>query len=202
MTRRRGRCCATCAPASWPGCSATEIPPSPGQPRPELMTVYLRYTSYTRLTAMTADDQLAGFLAKYTPEVAAQAEDALAKMRQRLPNAFQMVYDNYNALVIGFGPTERPSEAIFSIVVYPRYVSLCFLQGATQGLSDPQKLLQGGGNTVRHIRLDSAATLDEPAVQQLMEQSLELAMVPLEPSAQGGLFIRSISAKQRPRRPT
>jgi len=151
---------------------------------------------------MTADDQLAGFLAKYTPEVAAQAEDALAKMRQRLPNAFQMVYDNYNALVIGFGPTERPSEAIFSIVVYPRYVSLCFLQGATQGLSDPQKLLQGGGNTVRHIRLDSAATLDEPAVQQLMEQSLELAMVPLEPSAQGGLFIRSISAKQRPRRPT
>jgi len=40
-----------------------------------------------------------------------------------------MVYDNYNALVIGFGPNDRPSLAIFSIVLFPRWVTLCFLQG-------------------------------------------------------------------------
>ena len=46
-----------------------------------------------------------------------------------------------NALAIGFGPTERASEAIFSIAVFPRWVSLFFLQGA--GLPDPDGILQG-----------------------------------------------------------
>ena len=61
--------------------------------------------------------QLDSFIAKFTPEVAAIASATLAKMRKRLPNATQLVYDNYNALAIGFGPSERTSDAIFSIAV-------------------------------------------------------------------------------------
>src|SRR3981081_2754442 len=95
------------------------------------------------------ETQLAGFLAKYTPEIAALAKDIRAKMRKRLPGAFELVYDNYNALAIGFGPSERTSDAIFSIALFPRWVSLCFLQGA--GLLDPHKLLKGKGKQARHI---------------------------------------------------
>ena len=61
------------------------------------------------------------------PEIGALAKAILGKMRKRLPRAVELVYDNYNALVIGFGPTERASDAIFSIAVYPRWVSLFFL---------------------------------------------------------------------------
>jgi hypothetical protein len=86
-----------------------------------------------------AERQLESFLKKYDPEVAAFARRALAKMRKLMPGAVEMVYDNYNWLVIGFSPSERPSEAIFSIVLPPRRVTLCFLQGA--GLTDPAKRL-------------------------------------------------------------
>lgn len=61
-----------------------------------------------------AQRQLDSFLDKYTPEVAGFARSALVKMRKLVPGAIEMVYDNYNWLVVGFGPTERPSEAIFS----------------------------------------------------------------------------------------
>ena len=71
------------------------------------------------------------------------------------------MYDNYNALVVGFGPTERPSDALFSIVVYPRYVSLAFLTGAT--LTDPEGVLEGEGKKVRHVRLNEAGVIDSPA---------------------------------------
>src|SRR3954451_23441382 len=98
----------------------------------------------------TPKQQLAGFIAKYTPEIAAQARRVLAKMRSVMPGAIEMVYDNYNWLVIGFGPTERPSEAIFSIILAPRWVTVCFLHGAK--LKDPRKRLQGKGNQVRTIR--------------------------------------------------
>ena len=111
---------------------------------------------------MTAEEQLGRFIAKFTPEIAALAESALAKMRKRFPTALQLVYDNYNALAIGFGPTERPSDAIFSIALYPKRVSLCFLQGG---------------------------------------EALAAAKVPFGPSGAGRLIIKSVSAKQRPRRP-
>ena len=64
----------------------------------------------------TAEAQLEKFLARYTPEIAGLAKAALQKMRKRLPGAVEMVYDNYNALVIGFCPGERPSDVAFSSI--------------------------------------------------------------------------------------
>src|SRR5205809_6275463 len=114
------------------------------------------------MNAASPAKQLDGFMAKYTPEIGRLARAILAKMRERLPGAVEMVYDNYNGLVIGFGPTDRPSEAVFSIVLFPRWVTLCFLQGAK--VPDPQKRLRGDGKQVRHIRLASADDLDTPGV--------------------------------------
>jgi len=142
--------------------------------------------------------QLDRFLGKYTPEISALARRCLAKMRRRLPGATQLVYDNYNALVIGFGPSDKASRAIFSIVLYPRYMTLFFLQGAR--LPDPQRILQGSGNVVRRIRLESATVLDSQPVQELMGVALKRAIQPIDPRARGRLVIKSISAKQRPRR--
>jgi hypothetical protein len=122
-------------------------------------------------------------------------------MRKRLPTAVQFVYDNYNALGVGFSPTERPGDVIFSIVLYPRRVSLFFLQAAKSKLDDPEKLLQGSGNLVRFIPLESAAVLDSAPVRKLMDQALARAKVPMSRSGKGKLIIQSISARQRPRRP-
>jgi len=147
--------------------------------------------------------QLDSFLAKYDPEVEAFARRALAKMRKLVPGAIEMVYDNYNWLVIGFGPSERPSEAIFSLVLPPGRVTLCFLQGA--GLPDPARRLEGSGNVVRNIRLYNAGepdrkVLDDPEVRALINVALNRAKVPMPAGARRKLIIRSISARQRPRR--
>src|SRR4051812_40760037 len=99
--------------------------------------------------------QLNAFLDRFSPEIAAKARAARAALRRQLAGAVEMVYDNYNALVIGFSPTERPSDAVLSIVIYPKKVSVCFIEG--RHLADRQGLLQGGGNQVRFITLDRAA---------------------------------------------
>src|SRR3954465_14128074 len=95
--------------------------------------------------------QLALFINRFSPEIAKLARAARAKLRKRLPRAIEMVYDNSYALVIGYSPTERPSDAILSLVIYPKKVSVCFLQG--KHLDDPDGLLQGDGNQVRWVRL-------------------------------------------------
>ena len=144
--------------------------------------------------------QLAGFLAKFTPEVAGQAEEILTRLRARLPHALELVYDNYNALAIGFGPTERASDAIVSVAVFPRWVSLFFLQA--KGLPDPAGILKGEGSVVRHIVLPTPSALDEPEIQALIHEALNRAKVPLSANISHRIIIKSISAKQRPRRPT
>ena len=147
----------------------------------------------------SSEAQLEAFFKKYEPSIAAQGRAIRARMSELLPGAVQLVYDNYNALVIGFGPSDHASEAPFSIALYPRWVTLFFLQGA--GLPDPQKLLKGSGKIVRHIVLKSPEDLDLPAVRALMAAALRRAEVGIDPDAPGELVIRSISPKQRPRRP-
>jgi len=150
--------------------------------------------------AETPRAQLAGFMAKYTPAMAKEGRAALTRLRRLVPGAVQMVYDNWNGLVIGFGPTERPSEAVVSILMVPDHVSLCFIQDAPD-LPDPRHLLQGSGNVVRHIKLTSARDLDTPAIRALVKAAVSRSEVPFDPRRRGSLVIRSISKKQRPRRP-
>lgn len=146
----------------------------------------------------TPEKQLAGFIAKFTPEMAKRIRTARAKMRKRIPQALELVYDNYNFFVIGYGPSEKASEAIFSLAAQAKGLSLCFLQGAR--LPDPKRLLRGSGNVVRNVRLETADTLDRPEVDALISVALERAKTPLPPQGRHQLIIKSVSAKQRPRR--
>lgn len=151
-------------------------------------------------SAAAVRKQIDGFIAKYTPEVEREARLARAALRKWMPAAVELVYDNYQFLVFGFGPSERAGEAVLSLALTPRWVTLCFLQGAR--LDDPAGLLRGSGSTVRSIRLlEGAAQLREPGVEALIGQALARAKVPIPQGGDGYTIVRSVSAKQRPRRP-
>jgi hypothetical protein len=143
--------------------------------------------------------QLAGFIAKYDPAVARLARSTRAALRKRLPTANELVYDNYQFLAIGYGPNQRTSECVVSLTVSPKGAALCFIYGAK--LPDPGKVLFGGGNQVRFARLESAATLSNPRVEALLRAALKQAKTPMPKTGKGVTIIKSISAKQRPRRP-
>ena len=151
------------------------------------------------VTTASPTAQWRSFLAKYHPKTAAEARRALMKMRALVPGATEMVYDNYNALVVGFGPSERASEAVLSLAVFPKWVTLCFLQNGPR-IPDPDQLLQGSGNVVRHVRLTSAEDLDKPAVKRLIRETLRMAEVPIKRSAKGRMLIKSVSARRRSRK--
>jgi hypothetical protein len=140
-----------------------------------------------------------GFLARFNPEIVELVKASLVRMRKRVPGAMELVYDNFNALVIGFGPTDRASHAVFSIAIYPRWANLFFLQGAR--LADPNRLLKGGGGVVRHLRLSDPKLIDDPGVRDLIERAMAQAPMPMDPKAKRRMIIKSISAKQRPRKP-
>jgi hypothetical protein len=119
-------------------------------------------------------------------------------MHARFPNAKQLVYDNYNFLVIGFGPTVRASDAIFSLAAQRTGINLCFLQHGAD-LPDPAGVLRGSGKIVRNLPLQMAKDLDSPDTEALISAALQRAKVPMDASDELEVIIKSVSAKQRPR---
>jgi len=156
----------------------------------------------TRITSPNnnAEDQLAECIDKFTPEMARAIRAVRAALRKRLPTANELVYDNYNFFVIGYSSTLRPSDCFTQLVADAHGVRLAFYYGST--LPDPAGILLGGGNQNRFIRLVSARDLRKPEVEALIRAAVAQGKAPLPATGRGALVIRSVSAKQRPRRVT
>src|SRR3954471_2630819 len=87
--------------------------------------------SFMEVDMTTPAKQLAGFIAKFDPAIASLARSCRTILRKRFPTALELVYDNYNALAIGYASTERASDCIVSLAVFPRSVALSFYYGAS-----------------------------------------------------------------------
>ena len=145
-----------------------------------------------------AEQQLQSFIDKFDEDNRALIRSLRAALRLRLPSCAELVYDNYNFFVIGYSPTERPSDYIVSLAAGANGVGLSFNRGAD--LEDPDGILQGSGKVNRFIRLPSADVLRQPEVEAMIGRACQASPVPLPWRSGDKLVIRSVSSKQRPRR--
>jgi hypothetical protein len=145
-----------------------------------------------------AEGRLRAFIDKFDPKDRTLIRAVRESVPRRLPSANELVWDNYNFFVIGYSPTERPSDSIVSIAARTNGVGLCFIHGAT--LPDPKGVLLGSGSQTRFIRLESASALARPEVEALVAAAIAQGEIPLPATGRGKLIIRSVSAKQRLRR--
>ena len=149
--------------------------------------------------ASSAEAEVEGFIAKFTPELQVCLRDARAKLRSLFPRGYELVFDNYNALVFGIGATDRTTSSFISIAAYPRWITLFFLHG--KDLDDPTGILDGEGKQIRSVRLVDRSTFADPAVRALVAQAIAPQAAALREAPPLATVIRMRAAKQRPRRP-
>ena len=138
------------------------------------------------------------FLAKYAPDIAADVRAARTHLAAYFPRGFELVYDNYNALVFAYAANDKASGAVVSIAAYPKWVTLFFLHGST--LPDPHALLQGTGSTVRSVRLQPMSLLQSEPVATLLEAAIAPHAAAFAAAPALSTVVKSVSARQRPRR--
>jgi hypothetical protein len=144
------------------------------------------------------EKQLDRFIDKFEAKHQSLIRAVRKILRKRLPTANELVWDNYNFFVIGYSATERPSDSIVQIAAAANGVGLAFYRGAT--LPDPHKILLGSGSQNRFVRIESVETLNRPEVKALIDAAEAQAKTPFAATGGGKVIIRSISAKQKPRR--
>jgi len=151
------------------------------------------------MKAVAPASRLAQLIANYTPEVAQAFTVVRRKMRGFVPRGYELVYENYNALGIGYGGGQKASDVIVSIVAYPRWITLFFFDGVN--LHDPTHILDGTGSRIRSIRLQSPTDLDRQEIRRLISEALAPHAEALAGCPRLTLVIRSVASKRRARRP-
>jgi hypothetical protein len=155
------------------------------------------------MSVIAVESQISIFLRKYTPAVEAQLREARTRLRAMFPRGFELVYDNYNALVFGISPTERTSDAFISVAGYPRWVTLFFLHGAD--LRDPHgptsKVKASKSGTVSTQRIPKTST--HPRSKRFIAQACSSRIVRRFCAARACTTIRQVGCQpsSRPRRP-
>lgn len=108
------------------------------------------------------------------------AEQARALIRDVYPAVVEVPWPKQRVIGYGVGP-KKMSEHFCYISVSRNHINVGFMYGAE--LPDPEKLLEGSGKLLRHVRIEKLEQLSNPALRQLLITASKHRM-PEKPSGQ------------------
>jgi hypothetical protein len=121
------------------------------------------------------------------------------------PEANELIYDNYNALAIGWSVTDKVGHNICSIAIYRSNQSVHFGFYWGNELSDLEKILLGQGNQYRYILVTDKKKFPKVYIRKLVNEAYVNSLAKVKDPKQiihGQTIIKSISEKKRPERVT
>lgn len=113
------------------------------------------------------------------------------------PDSNELIYDNYNALAIGFGLSDRAGDVYCSIAIYSKYSNFGFLRGTE--IADPKKILKGGGSLYRYITVNDIADFPTEDMKLLTADAYINALSRLKggQALKGEIITKFVSPKKR-----
>jgi hypothetical protein len=113
-------------------------------------------------------DATHALIARYPPGVQDIIARARALLVASLPGIEETVDEPARLLGYGYGPGYK--GMIATLIPSKTEVKLGLFRGSE--LPDPDGLLQGSGKVHRHVRLRSAADIEQPALARLLKAAL------------------------------
>jgi hypothetical protein len=116
------------------------------------------------------DPQLLGFLAAYDGAIAELALSLREIILEEAPDAHESIYQVYT-VAIWFGLSGKMKDMFCYIATSAGHVNLGFPRGST--LPDPNRVLEGDGKALRHIKFASQRDLERAFVRRYIRTSIE-----------------------------
>lgn len=123
-------------------------------------------------------DEIVSGVSPHARQLAQAARDLI---REVYPAIVEVPWPKQRVIGYGVGP-KKMSEHFCYISVSRDHINLGFMYGAE--LPDPEKLLEGSGKLLRHVRITELDQLSKPALRQLLVTASTHRM-PSKPSVSG-----------------
>lgn len=140
--------------------------------------------------------ELLRFLEPYPDRIRELMLGARRRLLELLPPVSEIAYDARSAAIFGFTFTHRAADNFIHVPAFSNHVNLGFTWGAR--LLDPEGRLLGDGSQVRHLTLSDLSLLDDPYVQDLIEQAAAQAPRPPSPLPPTTIVKVMAGPKRRP----
>lgn len=108
------------------------------------------------------------FLSTYPPDVQQLALKTRELVKEIVPDAQERVYEAYKT--IGYGSGTKMDAMFCYIAPLKDRINLGFYRGVV--LKDEDKLLEGTGKLLRHVKVRSMADVEKPALRQLIVEAV------------------------------
>ena len=140
------------------------------------------------------------FLTPFNKEITERALWLREFIWDLYPQANELIYDNYNALAVGWSPTDRVGHTFCSIALgrTSNNVHFGFYWGSE--ISDPDKILLGEGNQYRYILVPDKDKFPKAYIKKLVKEAYANSLAKVKDKKQirsGQTIVKSISAKKR-----
>lgn len=117
------------------------------------------------------------------------------------PQANELIYDNYNALAVGWSPTKKMSHIFCSFALYRggNYnTHFGFYWGAE--LSDPHKILIGEGKQYRYLLVNNIEAFPQQEIKKLVDEAWQNSLAKVKDAkqlTQGKTIVKMVSNNKR-----
>jgi len=109
------------------------------------------------------------------------------------PDSNELLYHTH-ALTAVFCVSDKLSDAFCMLPVYSNHLNLGFNKGTL--LKDPDKLLKGTGNLIRHINVRNVKDYRNPKVKALIREAIDFAIKDMDKPTKS--FGKTISKIKKP----
>ena len=139
------------------------------------------------------------FILPYSPEIQALTLYLRSFLTNLIPQANELIYDNYNAVALAYTKSEKLKDAFCHIAVYPKHVNFGFNRGSELEVDNLQ--LSGAGKHIRHLSVKSMNQFPENQIAPLIYQAVKLSERSnselIDKTAEGISLVASVSANKR-----
>ena len=140
------------------------------------------------------------FLEPFPKEVSELALWAREFIWDQYPDCNELIYDNYNALALGWSLTDKLTHTFCSIAVFAKYIHFGFYWGSE--IADPEKRLSGNGKQYRYMIIPDKKALPKTYIRKLMKEAYANSLEKVKDKTQlrnGMTIIKSaLAVKKRP----
>jgi hypothetical protein len=116
------------------------------------------------------------------------------------PQANELIYDNYNAVSLGWSVTDKVRHNICSVVIYSANQNVHFGFYWGNQILDPDKILLGKGKQYRYILVPDKKKFPKTYMAKLVSEAYKNALSKVIDQKQmihGQTIVKSISEKKR-----
>jgi hypothetical protein len=118
---------------------------------------------------------LIGFLAAYDRHISDLALALRELILEEAPHASESIYRVYT-VAVWFGFSGKMKDMFCYITTHAHHVNLGFPRGAD--LPDPNRVFEGDGKAIRHIKFATLHDLDRPFVRRYIQAAMAQAAPP------------------------